>query len=141
LVQEYWDIHFKEKSILVRPPAIRWSPPPVECYKINFDAAILEGINRVGIRVVCKDYEGHVLVALSQNVALVQSVEMAEALARKRAVEFARELTFFDVLIEGDCLCVIQALQDSDHCFTFFGHIIEETKRLGSVEGKIFYVP
>jgi len=37
----------------------------------------------------------------------VQSVEMAEALAGKRAAEFARELSFFDVLIEGDCLRVI----------------------------------
>ena len=34
--------------------------------------------------------------------------------------------------IEGDCLRVIQALQDSDRYFTLFGHIIEKTKRLGS---------
>ena len=61
----------------------------------------------MGIRVVYRDYEGHVLAALSQNVALVQSVEMAEALAGKRAIEFARELSFFDVLIEGDFLHVI----------------------------------
>ena len=48
---------------------------------------------------VCGDCEGHVLAALSQNVALVQSVEMAEALAGKWVVEFARELSFFDVQI------------------------------------------
>lgn len=45
LVQEYWDIHLKEKPVLVRPPVVRWSPPLAECYKINFDAAILEGTN------------------------------------------------------------------------------------------------
>ena len=94
LVQEYWDIHFKEKPIIVCPPTVRWSPPLVECYKINFDAAILEGTNRVGIGVVCRDCEGHVLVALSQKVALVQSMEMAKALVGKRAVEFAREFEF-----------------------------------------------
>ena len=66
--------------------------------------------NLVEIGVVCKDCEGHVSAALSQNVALVQSVEMAEALAARRVVEFARELSFFDVQIEGDCLRVIQAL-------------------------------
>ena len=48
---------------------------------------------------VCGDCEGHVLAALSQNVALVQSVEMAEALAGKWVVEFVRELSFFDVQI------------------------------------------
>ena len=65
-----------------------------ECYKINFDAAILEGTNRVGIGVLCRDCEGHVLVALSQKVALVQSMEMVKALAVKRVVEFAREFEF-----------------------------------------------
>ena len=54
---------------------------------------------------VCRDCKD--LAASSQNVALVQSVEMAEALAGKRAIEFARELSFFDVLIEGDFLHVI----------------------------------
>ena len=48
----------------------------------------------MGIGVVCRDYEGHVLAALSQKVALVQSMEMAKALAGKRAVEFAREFEF-----------------------------------------------
>ncbi|KAK9996830.1 hypothetical protein SO802_021516 [Lithocarpus litseifolius] len=88
LVQEYWDFHFKKKLIHVHPPAVRWSPPLAECYKINFDVAILEGTNRVGTGVVCKDCESHVLAALSQNVALVQLVEMAKALAGKRPVEF-----------------------------------------------------
>lgn len=69
------------------------------------------------------------MAALSQNMALVQSVEMVEALAARRVVEFAMELIFFDVQIEGDCLRVIQALQDSDCCFTLFGHIIEQIKR------------
>lgn len=58
---------------------------------------------------------------------------MAEALAARRAVVFARELSFFEVHIEGDCLRVIQALQDSDRCYTLFGHITDETQRLGSL--------
>ena len=33
-----------------------------------------------------RDYQGHVLAALSQKVEPVQSVEMAEALAARRAV-------------------------------------------------------
>ena len=56
---------------------------------------------------MCRDYEGNVIAALSQRVELVQSVEMAEALAARKAVVFARELSFFEVIIEGDCLCVI----------------------------------
>ncbi|KAK7841078.1 hypothetical protein CFP56_015809 [Quercus suber] len=82
---------------------------------------------------VCRDSEGNLLAALGQKVGLVQSVEMAEALVARRAVVFARELSVFEVHIEGDCHCVIQALQASDRCYTLYGHIIDETKRLGSL--------
>ena len=68
------------------------------------------------------------LAALNQKVGLVQSVEMAKALVARRAVVFARELSFFEVHVEGDCLRIIQALQASDRCYTLYGHIIDETK-------------
>ena len=103
------------------------------CYKLNFDAALLDGFNQVGLGVVCKDSEGNVLAALSQKVGPVQSVKMAEALAERRAVVFARELSFFEVHVKGDCFHIIQALQASDRCYTLYGHIIDETKRLRSL--------
>lgn len=56
---------------------------------------------------------------------------MAEALAARRALTFARKLSLFNIIIESDCLHVIQALKRTGHCHTVFGHIIDETKRLG----------
>ena len=105
----------------------------IKKYKLNFDAARLDGFNQVGLGVVCRDSQGHVFAALSQKVGPVQSVEMAEVLVARRAVVFARELSFFEVQIEGDCLRIIQALQASNRCYTLYGHIIDETKRLGSL--------
>ena len=58
---------------------------------------------------------------------------MAEALAAQRAVIFAREMSLFDIIVEGDCLTVIQALLHVGPCPLLFGHIIDETKRLGGV--------
>ena len=43
----------------------------------------------------------------------------------------AKELSLFDVIIEGDCLRVVQALENSGSCKTLFGQVVEETKRLG----------
>ena len=60
---------------------------------------------------VCRDNSGLVIVALRQNLGQVQSVEMAEALAARRAVVFAEEMSLFRIIIEGDCLSVIQALR------------------------------
>ena len=60
-------------------------------------------------------------------------VEMAEALATRRAVEFARELSLFYVILEGDCLGVVQALNALGGCNTLYGNVVIETKRLGAV--------
>ena len=61
----------------------------------------------------------------------ILSVEIAEALATRRTMVLAGELSLFNVVFEGDCLHVIPALQCSSRCKTLFGHIIEETKRFG----------
>ena len=45
--------------------------PPATCYKLNFDAALLNGFNQVGLGVVCRDSQVNVLAALSQKVGLV----------------------------------------------------------------------
>ena len=58
---------------------------------------------------------------------------MAEALTARSPVIFARELSLFNIIVEGDCLHVIQALKCSGPCPLLFGHIIDETKRLGRV--------
>lgn len=60
-------------------------------------------------------------------------VEMAEALATRKAVEFGRDLSLFYVILEGDCLQVKQALNALEGCNTLYGHIVNKTKRLGGV--------
>ena len=60
-----------------------------------------------GIGVVFQDHEGCIITTLSQRVCLTQSVEMAKALAARRAVIFAKELSLSNVLVEGDCLRVV----------------------------------
>lgn len=74
-----------------------------------------------------------VIATLSQKIGLPRTVEMAEALAARRAVEFTRDLSLFDVILEGDCLRVKQALNALGGCNTLYGHIVNETKKLGGV--------
>ena len=79
------------------------------------------------------DHTGNVIAALSQKIGPTQSIEMAKALASRRAVIFARELSLFNVIIESDCLRVLQALNCVGHFQTMFSRIIDETKRLGGM--------
>ena len=99
----------------------------------NFDAAFFEESGSAGVGVVYRDHTGQIIGVLQQNIGSVQSIEMAEALAARRAVLFAKELSLFRVIIEGDCIQVINALKGSGRCGTLYGQVIDETKRLGGM--------
>ena len=43
----------------------------------------------------------------------------------------AKELSLFNVIIEGDCLQIVQALESSGFCKTLFGQVVKESKQLG----------
>ena len=116
----------------IRLPLVRWSPPPVGCNKGNFDAAIFDGLDCAGVGVVFRDSFGNVIAALIQLIGHAPSVDLAEALAARRAVALAKELSLFDVIVEGDCLRIVQALKKTSLCKTLLRHIVKETKRLGS---------
>ena len=63
---------------------------------------------------------------------MVLTIELAEALATRKAVWFAMELSLFSVEFEGDFLRVISALNDLKRCNTLFGHVTDECKRVSA---------
>ena len=60
-----------------------------------------------GLGVVIRDCNGNIIAALSQKIKLPHSVETVEALAAHKAVIFAKELSIFKVVVEGNCLQVV----------------------------------
>ena len=126
LVVEFFDSYKQPNRPAVQGPQVRWTKPPDDFYKANFDATLFENSNMAGIGVVIRDYNGNIIGALSQKIAFPQSIEHAEALAASRVVVFARELSLFKVIFEGDCLGVIKAINTKEPCKSLFGHIVEE---------------
>ena len=59
-------------------------------------------------------------------------MELVEAMAARQALLFAKELSLFDVEIEGDCSRVLTALNKARSCSTLFVHVIDECKSLGA---------
>lgn len=110
LVDEFWNVNSQEHGASMPRLVIRWYPSPDECYKANFDVAYFEESDLAGIGVICRDHSAQAIAALCQILGKVQSAEMAEALAARRAVICAREMSLFNIIVEGDCLLVIQAL-------------------------------
>ena len=100
---EHLDTNQLPSRPIPRRAQAHWSPPSEQIYKGNFDATFFDASGYAGIGMVFRDHMGQIIAALSQKIPLIQSVELAEAMAAHRAVLFTKELSLFNVEIEGDC--------------------------------------
>ncbi|XP_075640433.1 uncharacterized protein LOC142612203 [Castanea sativa] len=111
-------------------PRVRWSPPPDEFYKINFDAAVFHEDNIAGIGMIVRDSSGLVMASLSHNIPFQNSVEELESLAACRALEFALELGLDKAILEGDSLT---ALKDDSASLASFGLLVRDAQSLAGL--------
>ena len=81
--------------------------------KVNFDGAVFQDTYHVGIGVVIRDFEGKVLNALFERTKLPPTVDDVEAMACRRANEFAIENGLQQTLFEGDLAIVINYIKDA----------------------------
>ena len=129
LLQEFWDVKDCPTRSRVMRTRQTWTPLSEGFYKINFDGAIFENFGRAGLGVVVRDVEGMVIAALSQNIRLPSSVDSVEALAARRVIILAQEISLTQVVVEGDSLKVIAAINSPKQSRTQWGHIIEDIKK------------
>ena len=80
----------------------KWKPPAEDNLKVNYDGAIFQEQGRAGIGVVIRNSVGDVMASLSQQIPMPTMVAQVEAMAMRRAVEFAQELGITRAIIEGD---------------------------------------
>ena len=66
-----------------------WSPPPRDCFKINFDEAMFSNLGKAGLGVAVRDCSGSVVASLSEQVPLPFSSDIVEAMTSARAILFA----------------------------------------------------
>ena len=92
LVRDFFDACKSDAGPSVPAAHVRWSRPPEGIYKVNFDTAVFENSSCAGIGVAIRDSDGEIIAALSQRIPLPFSVEMAEAMATRRAALFAQEM-------------------------------------------------
>lgn len=95
-------IHKHPPKVHRRAVPVHWQPPPAGLYKPNFDVAYIGNLGIAGVGAVVHDSKGEVIAALSQKIREPHLVDAAEALACNQAVSFAKELSLFSVIVEGD---------------------------------------
>ena len=109
-------------------PQVYWIPPPVSSFKLNFDGALLQDINVVGLRVIFRDHQEQVIASIAEKVCLPQSSDEVEALAVAKAISFALDIGLNSIIVEGDSEVIINFLQHEEALFATFGHLISTTK-------------
>ena len=127
-------------STTPRPqPRAQWSPPALNCFKLNFDGAIFSKLVKAGLGVIVHDSQGKVIASLSEQAPLPFSSDIVEAMAAARALVFAQDLGITEFVLEGDSEEVINSLRSKEASFSLFGHLLESAKSmLGSSTCIIF---
>ena len=97
LLQEFHDVQKQSSRNIIQRDETCWKTPNPEIYKINFDGAIFEDSELVGLGVVIRDSAGLIIAALNQKICLPSSLDLEEAMAASRALSFAREISIFQV--------------------------------------------
>jgi hypothetical protein len=109
-----------------------WNPPPEGWIMINVDAAIFEDSNwmglDLGLGLVIRNHKGDFIVAIRQGIEKITNSELAEMLAFRRAVHFATQLSYNQVIVVSDCLSLINKLNAPSRDRSHTGIIIEDIK-------------
>ena len=107
--------------------------------KINFDGVVFIEMNEAGIRVIARNENREVIVALSKKVALPSLVEILEMMATRRATQFFMELGYHQVVFEGDSKLTIQSLTvESSLSLSLsppppLGHLVKDFKPIATL--------
>ena len=100
-----------------------WTAPEANEFKINFDGATFADRDSARIGVVIRNDAGLIMASLTQQIPLLASVIEVEALAARRALEFALQLGFDDITLEGDLELLIKNLMNGGSKLTHYENI------------------
>ena len=97
-------------------------------YKLNFYAAVFDGIQCLGFGAIIQNFVGEVMAAMSVKGPSISCSEEAEALACRKALEFVVESGLTEMIIERDNATVMKAVASSSGDLSLLGHVYEGIK-------------
>lgn len=91
-------------------PCVKWNPPEESSVRVNFDAAFLQQNHLSFVGIIIPDHNGLVLGSCSMKNDYILDSFIAEARAALQAFQFAANMGFTNVEIEGDSRTVISKI-------------------------------
>ena len=96
--------------------------------KINFDEAIFSEVSKSSIGVVVRDRNGLVLASLLQQVPQAYSLEVIEALAASKALQFASDIGITEAVLEEDSQVLRSRLINDRKVLSYSGLLIDDVQ-------------
>ena len=94
--------------------------------KTNYDGAMFDESDEAGIGVVIQNFDGEVMVALSEKIQKPSFMEVLELLVARQAVSFTLELGFKNSTFKGASKPVVKSLQGRGMKNSQRGHLIKD---------------
>lgn len=95
-------------------------------YKLNFNADVFANREASGVAAVVRNEKGEVMVALSAKGAILDDSEEVEVFACRKALEFAVDTGFSDLIIEGGNVIVMQTISSTLPNLSWLGLVYED---------------
>ena len=110
--------------------APKWTPPPDGWLMLNVDAATFKDPSRIGIGGVIRDHLGDFKMSFCKKMHRVEDPELAEILAIRCGVLFAKERNLYHIIVASDCQNIIKKIQSPHLDRSHVGAIVCDVKNL-----------
>jgi ribonuclease HI len=102
-----------------------WIPPPSGIFKVNWDASLSLKKGWLGIGVIVRDCNGVCLGARSVTKQVKVDPKTTEVIAALFAMHFSKEVSFLDVIFEGDATQVVKEINSTPPYVSRVCHFLE----------------
>ncbi|KAF5443558.1 hypothetical protein F2P56_036105, partial [Juglans regia] len=110
---------FKGFNVTEGKNHFRWCPPSSDFLKLNVDGAVFLGDTKAGIGMVLRDSTGKVVMATFVAESAVLEPSTIELLAVFRGLQMCLPLGVPKLIVESDCLVIVQELKAVQESFSF----------------------
>ncbi|XP_042964722.1 uncharacterized protein LOC122298944 [Carya illinoinensis] len=112
VVTDYSVANNKDVAVQVssRQSVSNWRAPPLNVFKVNWDAAVDKSKCKIGAGIVIRNWEGSVVASLRSPKDSFPDALLAESYGVLKAILFSQQLGLTHVIFEGDAQQVVLAL-------------------------------
>ena len=130
-LEEYWIAQEQMGTEhVMQPNRDTQQPPPQSVFKLNFDVVMFSGLNISGFGAIIRNEKGEVMATMVAKGPKVFCSEEVELLACRKAIEFAVDVGFSELVIEGDNSSAMKAISTLKDDRSMLWNVIEDIQHL-----------